>query len=80
MTLRPAIHSTEDPPVPIEDLHLREYVFALRRRVEVAQDLMESLVHDVNRLRQEKADLANQVDRLLVDLHWLESKRKIDTR
>jgi len=78
--MRPAIHSTEDPPVPIEDLLLREYVFALRRRVEVAQDLMESLVHDVNRLRQEKADLANQVDRLLIDLHWLESKRKIDTR
>jgi len=80
MTLRPAINSTEDPPVPIEDLLLREYVFALRRRVEVAQDLMEALVHDVNRLRREKEDLVNQVDRLLIDLHWLESKRKIDTR
>lgn len=80
MTLRPAINSTEDPPVPIEDLHLREYVFALRRRIEVGQDLMEALVHDVNRLRQEKEALEVQVDRLLVDLHWLESKRKIDTR
>lgn len=80
MTLRPAINSTEDPPVPIEDLHLREYVFALRRRIEVGQDLMEALVHDVNRLRQEKEALETQVDRLLVDLHWLESKRKIDTR
>jgi hypothetical protein len=78
--MRPAINSTEDPPVPIEDLHLREYVFALRRRIEVGQDLMEALVHDVNRLRQEKEALETQVDRLLVDLHWLESKRKIDTR
>lgn len=78
--MRPAINSTEDPPVPIEDLHLREYVFALRRRIEVGQDLMEALVHDVNRLRQEKEALEVQVDRLLVDLHWLESKRKIDTR
>jgi hypothetical protein len=79
MTLRPATHSTEDPPVPIEDLRLREYVYALRRRIEVAQDLMEALVHDVSRLKQEKETLEVQVDRLLIDLHWLESKRKINT-
>ena len=79
MTLRPAIHSTEDPPIPIEDLRLREYVYALRRRIEVAQDLMEALVQDIDRLKAEKASLQAQLDGVLVDLHWLESKRKIDT-
>ena len=77
--MRPAIHSTEDPPIPIEDLRLREYVYALRRRIEVAQDLMEALVQDIDRLKAEKASLQAQLDGVLVDLHWLESKRKIDT-
>lgn len=77
--MRPAIHSTEDPPIPIEDLRLREYVYALRRRIEVAQDLMEALVQDIDRLKAEKASLQAQLDGVLVDLHWLESKRKINT-
>ena len=77
--MRPAIHSTEDPPIPIEDLRLREYVYALRRRIEVAQDLMEALVQDIDRLKAEKASLQAQLDGVLVDLHWLKSKRKINT-
>ena len=79
MTLRPAINSTEDPPIPIEDLRLREYVFALRRRIEVGQDLMEALVQDIDRLKAEKAALQAQLDGVLLDLHWLETKRKITT-
>lgn len=79
MTLRPAINSTEDPPIPIEDLRLREYVYALRRRIEVAQDLMEALVQDIDRLKAEKVALQAQLDGVLLDLHWLETKRKITT-
>jgi len=79
MTLRPAINSTEDPPIPIEDLRLREYVFALRRRIEVGQDLMEALVQDIDRLKDEKEALQAQLDGVLLDLHWLETKRKITT-
>ena len=79
MTLRPAINSTEDPPIPIEDLRLREYVFALRRRIEVGQDLMEALVQDIDRLTAERDALQAQLDGVLLDLHWLETKRKITT-
>ena len=76
--MRPAINSTDDPPVPITDVLLREYVYALRRRIEVGQDLLESLVEDVRRLKQERDGLQDQLSRVLIDLHWYESKRKID--
>ena len=77
--IRPAINSTDDPPVPIQDLLLREYVYGLRRRIEVSQDLAESLVEDIRRLKQERDGLQNQLERVLVDLHWYEAKRKMDT-
>lgn len=77
--MRPAINSTDDPPVPITDILLREYVYALRRRIEVGQDLMESLVDDIRRLKQERDGLQTQLERVLVDLHWYEAKRKMDT-
>ena len=76
--LRPAINSTDDPPVPIKDLLLREYVYGLRRRIEVSQDLAESLVEDLRRLKQERDGLQDQLERVLVDLHWYEAKRKMD--
>ena len=76
--MRPAINSTDDPPVPIQDLLLREYVYGLRRRIEVSQTLAESLVEDIRRLKQERDGLQNQLERVLVDLHWYEAKRKMD--
>lgn len=75
--MRPAINSTDDPPVPITDVLLREYVYALRRRIEVSHDLAESLVEDVRRLRQERDGLQDQLSRVLLDLHWYEAGRKI---
>lgn len=75
--LRPAINSTDDPPVPITDVLLREYVYALRRRIEVGNDLLEALTGDVRRLKQERDGLQDQLSRVLIDLHWYESGRKI---
>jgi len=75
--LRPAINSTDDPPVPITDVLLREYVYALRRRIEVSNDLLESLTGDIRRLKQERDGLQDQLSRVLLDLHWYESGRKI---
>lgn len=76
--LRPAINSTDDPPVPITDILLREYVYALRRRIEVSNDLLEALTSDLKRVKQERDGLQNHIERLLLDLHWYESGRKID--
>ena len=77
--MRPAINSTDDPPVPIHDIQLREYVFALRRRIEVSNDLLEALTVDIRRLKQERDGLQDQLSRVLIDLHWYEAGRKMDT-
>jgi len=75
--LVPAINSTDDPPIPIHDLQLREYVFALRRRIEVQNILLESLAEEVKGLKQERDGLATHIERLLLDLHWYESGRNM---
>jgi hypothetical protein len=77
--LVPAIHSTEDPPIPLEDLRLREYVYALRRRIEVQNILVESLHEEIQTLKTERNKLADQLEATLLDLHWTQSKRKIPT-
>jgi hypothetical protein len=77
--MRPAINSTDDPPIPIHDLQLREYVFALRRRIEVGNDLMAALSDDIRRLKQERDGLQDQLSRVLIDLHWYEAKRNMDS-
>ena len=77
--LRPAINSTEDPPQPVEDLAMREYIFALRRRIEVQDCLVEALTDEIKQLKDERDGLKAQVESLLLDLHWMDSKRKIQT-
>ena len=76
--MRPAINSTDDPPIPIHDLQLREYVFGLRRRIEVGNDLASALAEDIRRLKQERDGLQTHLERVLLDLHWYESGRKMD--
>lgn len=77
--MRPAINSTDDPPIPIHDIQLREYVYALRRRIEVSNDLLEALTGDLRRMKQERDGLQDQLSRVLIDLHWYEAGRKMDT-
>lgn len=59
--LRPATFSTQEPPVPVESLELREYIQELRRRIEVQNDLAESLVKELVKAREE-------IDKLSLDL------------
>lgn len=59
--MRPAHHSTDEPPCQIENLELREYVNALRRRIEVQNDLMAALAKEVEKYKTE-------VEKLSLDL------------
>ena len=59
--MRPAIHSTDEPPVSIEDAQLQAYVNDLRRRIEVQNDLMAALAKDIQKLQIE-------VEKLSLDL------------
>jgi hypothetical protein len=76
--MKPATHSTDDPPCLIDDLLLREYIYGLRRRIEVQNCLMESLVKDNERLTAERNGLADQIDAVLIDLHWYKTRRNME--
>lgn len=66
--MRPAEFSTENPPRPIDCLETREYIAALRRRIEVQQDSMEHLANQVHALKKENAHLKDEIDKLSLDL------------
>ena len=59
--MRPATHSTDEPPVPIENVQLQAYVNDLRRRIEVQNDLMAALAKEVEKYKTE-------VEKLSLDL------------
>ena len=65
--LRPAINSTDDPPTPVQDVQLSEYIYALRRRIEIQDIQLEQLALDNSRLQTE-------VDKLALDLHFNKEK------
>ena len=66
--MRPATFSTENPPQPITCVETLEYVNGLRRRIEVQNDQMEQLVHQVFTLRARNERLNNEVEKLSLDL------------
>ena len=66
--MRPAIFSTENPPHPIDDLDTKEYINGLRRRIEVQNDLMESLAIQIHALKGENEHLKGEVEKLSLDL------------
>lgn len=66
--MRPAIHSTDSPPTPIQDALLAEYVNALRRRVEVDLDQLTALATQVYALQAENVRLKFEVEMLSLDL------------
>jgi hypothetical protein len=66
--MRPAEFSTEEPPRPIDCLETREYIAALRRRIEVQTDSMEYLANQVHHLRVQRRQLEDEVERLALDL------------
>jgi len=46
--MRPAVFTTDEPPVHIDDLEVKEYILELRRRIEVMNVQMETLVRQLH--------------------------------
>jgi regulator of replication initiation timing len=67
--MRPATHSTDSPPTPIQDLELAEYIKALRRRIEVDLDQITALATQVYELKGENTRLKFEVEMLSLDLN-----------
>lgn len=72
--MRPAEFSTENPPRPIDCLETKEYIAALRRRIEVQNDSMEHLANQVHQLKVQRATLLDRIDQLALDLAIKEGK------
>ena len=68
--MRPAINSTENPPVPVQDVQLHEYILELRRRIELQDIQLEQLAHDNTQLQTTVNKLQSEVDKLSLDLHF----------
>jgi hypothetical protein len=66
--MRPAEFSTENPPRSIDCVETKEYIAGLRRRIEVQQDSMEHLANQVVRLKLDKRNLEEEVEKLSLDL------------
>jgi predicted RNase H-like nuclease (RuvC/YqgF family) len=67
-TMRPATFSTENPPRPIDCVETKEYIAGLRRRIEVQNDLMESLASQINQLQRKNKKLETDIEKLCLDL------------
>ena len=52
--LKPASFSTDEPPVEITDIPLKEYINSLRRRIEVQNCQMDTLAQQVHEARKTK--------------------------
>ena len=61
--LKPAMNTTDDPPVPIQNVLLLEYVHELRRRIEIQMIQMTELAQEIKTLR-------DQNERLNLDVHF----------
>jgi hypothetical protein len=49
--MKPAIFTTPEPPITIEDLFLKEYVQELRRQIEILNIQIENLVIEIKHLK-----------------------------
>jgi len=73
--LRPAIFSTDEPPVDIVDVALQEYINSLRRRIEVQACQMDALAQQVDEARKVRNSMIElfyrNVRQLQADMHKL---------
>lgn len=63
--MRPATHSTDEPPCKIDNVELAEYVQMLRRRIELQNDFIENYASQ----QQAKVEKLNtEIEKLSIDL------------
>jgi len=78
--LRPAIFSTDEPPVDIVDIALKGYINSLRRRIEVQACQMDALAQQVNEARKVRNSIIElfyrNVRQLQADMHNLNNPQK----
>jgi len=78
--LRPAIFSTDEPPIDIVDITLKEYINSLRRRIEVQACQMDALAQQVNEARKVRNSIIElfyrNVRQLQADMHNLNNPQK----
>jgi len=73
--LRPATFSTDEPPIEITNIPLKEYINSLRRRIEVQNCQMDTLAQQVYEARKVKNAMTElfyqNVRQLQADMHNL---------
>jgi len=57
--MKPAIFTTEDPPVSIDDMLLKEYVNGLRRHIEILNIQIETLVKQLHEAKNKPRNTAH---------------------
>ena len=55
--MKPAIFTTEEPPAPIDDMLVKEYVNGLRRHIEILNIQIETLANEL----QSTMDLVHEL-------------------
>jgi hypothetical protein len=52
--MKPAIFTTDEPPAPIDDMLVKEYVNGLRRHIEILNIQIETLVKQLHDAQNNK--------------------------
>lgn len=56
--MKPAVFTTDEPPVHIDDIQVKEYILELRRRIEVMNVQMETLVRQLHEAKSQATEQA----------------------
>lgn len=55
--MRPAVFTTDEPPAPIDDMLVKEYINELRRRIEILNIQIETLVKQLHSTKERVNEL-----------------------
>lgn len=58
--MKPAVFTTDEPPVHIDDIQVKEYILELRRRIEVMNVQMETLVRQLHEAKSQAKEQATK--------------------